>query len=160
MPLAAYFRNVGAALLVLLFVADFYLPTTPAAQRAAAYPPIIRIHSDRKWPERVVFDTTTAIVSAKPVAWDTNVAASPRTGDVPTSHADASRVRDAFAMLPPTDSRGTESAAQDKRQSKVAARPVRKKSRPHILPASPDRQFAWFGFRPWVIEDQGRQRWN
>jgi hypothetical protein len=152
MPLAAYFRNVGAALLVLLFVADFYLPTTPAAQRAAAYPPIIRIHSDRKWPERVVFDTTTAIVSAKPVAWDTNVAASPRTGDVPTSQAEASRVRDAFAMLPQPDSRHAQSVDQNKRQvkQKTAARSTRKHTRQIIL-AARQRQFAWFGFgfRTW-----------
>ena len=152
MPLAAYFRNVGAALLVLLFVADFYLPTTPAAQRAAAYPPIIRIHSDRKWPARVVFDTTTAIVSAKPVAWDTNVAASPRTGDVPTSQADASRVRNVFAMLLQPDSRHVQSVDQNKRQvkQKTAARSTRKHTRQIIL-AARQRQFAWFGFgfRTW-----------
>lgn len=150
MPLAAYFRNVGAALLVLLFVADSYLPTSTAVQRAAAYPPVIRIHTDRKWPERVVFDTTTAIVSARPFASDTNVAALPRTGDMPTSQANASRVRDAFAMLPQPDSRHAQSVDQNKRQvkQKTAARSTRKHTRQIIL-AARQRQFAWFGFRTW-----------
>ncbi len=150
MPLAAYFRNVGAALLALLFVADFYLPTSAAVQPAAAYPPVIRIHTDRKWPDRVVFDTTTAIVSAKPVAWDANVAASPRTGDVPTSQADASRVRDVFAMLPQPDSRHAQSVDQNKRQlkQKTAARSTRKHVRQIVL-AARQREFAWFGFRTW-----------
>jgi hypothetical protein len=152
MPLAAYFRNVGAVLLALLFVADFYLPTSPVVQRAAAYPPVIRIHTDRKWPERVVFDTTTAIVSAKPFALDTNVAASPGAGDAPTIRADASRVRDAFAMLPQPDARHVQSVDQNKRQvkQKTAARSTRKHARQIIL-AARQGQFAWFGFgfRTW-----------
>jgi len=148
MPLAAYFRNVGAALLALLFIADFYLPTTPAAQQAAAYPPVIRIYSDRKWPEPVVFDTRTAIVSAKPAAWDANVAASPGADDLQTSRADVSGARDAFAMLPVRDSRHAQSVDQNKRQlQKTAVR--RKHARPQIILAARQGQFAWFGFRTW-----------
>ena len=41
MPLAAYFRNVGAALLALLFVANFTLPVPPVVVRT-----LIR-HDDR-----------------------------------------------------------------------------------------------------------------
>jgi hypothetical protein len=57
MPLAAYFRNVGAALLALLLIANFYLPPSPVAQGAATYPPVIRIHSEQRLPAPIVFDT-------------------------------------------------------------------------------------------------------
>jgi hypothetical protein len=159
MSLAGYFRNVGAALLALLWIADFYVARPPVAQTTTVDQPAIRIHSDRKWPERVVLDTSTPIVSTTLAASDRNIEAS-LAAAAPRASSALAKAGDAFAMLTPTDTRGTESAAQDERQSKVAARPVRKKSRPHTLPASPESQFAWFGFRPWVIEGQGRQRWN
>ena len=62
MPLARYFIFVGGVLLALLFVVDAYLPKLPATvsdrAEAGTDKSIIRIHSDRKWPERIVFDTS------------------------------------------------------------------------------------------------------
>ncbi len=82
--------------------------------------------------------------------WD--VAASPGAGDAPTIRADASRVRDTFAMLPAPDSRYAQSAGLDKRQlkQKTAVRSTRKHTR-QIIQAARQRQFAWFGFgfRTW-----------
>ena len=158
MSLAGYFRNVGAALLALLWIADFYLPRPPAAQTTTIDQPAIRIHSDRKWPERVVFDTSTPAVST--AASDRNLEASIAAAAWPASSAVTARPGDAFAMLPRADTREVDSARQDKPQLKVVAKTPRKKARPRILTASPERQFAWFGFRPWVVEGQGRQRWN
>jgi hypothetical protein len=160
MSLAGYFRNVGAALLALLWIADFYVVRPPVVQTTTVDQPAIRIHSDQKWPERVVFDTSTPIVSFHQAASDRNIEASLAAAAWPASSAVTAKPGDAFAMLPRTESPGPESARSDQKQSKVAARPARKKPRPHILPVPPDRQFAWFGFRPWVIEGQGRQRWN
>ena len=60
MPVVRYFLLVGGVLLALLFLSNEVLPQLPAAERVAeAGPdkPVIRINSDRKWPERVVFDT-------------------------------------------------------------------------------------------------------
>ena len=60
MPLVRYFLFAGGALLALLFVANVALPPLPATERteaAADFAPI-RIHSDRKWPDRIVFDTS------------------------------------------------------------------------------------------------------
>ena len=158
MSLAGYFGNVGAALLALLWIADFYLPRPDVVRSAVVDQPTIRIHSDRKWPEPVVFDTSTPVASTSLAASDRNIEASLAAAAPPASSALA-KAGDALAMLPRTGSPGPESA-QERRQSKVAARPVRKKARPHILPASPNSQFAWFGYRPWVIEGQGRPRWN
>ena len=56
MPLARYFLYVGGVLLALLFILDAYLPKIPVADRAMIDLPVIRIHSDRKWPERVVYE--------------------------------------------------------------------------------------------------------
>jgi hypothetical protein len=103
MPLLRYFLFVGTALLALLFVVDAYLPKLPAvdgttttnmAANTAPGLSVIRIHSDRKWPERVEFDTSLPTVAATPVR--TAVATAPATV------ADAAapvRIRDAFAQL-------------------------------------------------------------
>ena len=58
MPLARYFLYVGGVLLTLVFILDACLTKLPVMERAHVNLPIIRIHSDRKWPERIVFDTT------------------------------------------------------------------------------------------------------
>jgi hypothetical protein len=72
MPLTRYFLWVGGALLALLFVANACLPKPPAVAETAEYLPPIRIQSDRKWPERVVFDASAPHIevaqAAEPVA--------------------------------------------------------------------------------------------
>jgi len=69
MPLARYFMYVGGVLLALLLVVNAYLPAPPPiAERADAEVPVIRIHSERKWPQPVVFDTShPTIAPAQPV---------------------------------------------------------------------------------------------
>ena len=68
MPLARYFVFVGGVLLALLFLSDAYLPKLPAAQMADTDLPVIRIHTDRKWPERVVYDTSHATIIPAQIA--------------------------------------------------------------------------------------------
>jgi hypothetical protein len=131
MPLARYFFFVGAALLALLFVADAYLPKLPAAERTnvTAGLSVIRIHSDRKWPEPVVFDTNLASV-APPTTGVMEAKAS-----APTSVADVSakvRVREVFAQLPrppsnpaqlqPADLRKPEPKLHSKRKTVARSR--------------------------------------
>ena len=103
MPLVRYFFYVGGVLLALLFVVDATLPKLPATERsnAAADLSMIRIYSDRKWPERVVFDTTLPTVTPAATAV-TKVQAREPTGvaDVPAKV----RVREAFAQLPSNSS--------------------------------------------------------
>ncbi len=60
MPVVRYFLFVGGVLLALLLLSNVVLPQLPVeAAKVEAGPNIsvIRIYSDRKWPERVVFDT-------------------------------------------------------------------------------------------------------
>jgi hypothetical protein len=60
MPIRQYFLRVGSILLVAMFAADWWLPA-PVARPHSDIPPNervnLRIRSDHKWPERVVFDT-------------------------------------------------------------------------------------------------------
>jgi hypothetical protein len=62
MPLFQYFGWVGSLLLALLFAANWCV-SAPNARTPESDGPFdqkinIRIHTDHKWPERVVFDTT------------------------------------------------------------------------------------------------------
>ena len=60
MPIRQYFLRVGSILLMALLVADWWLPA-PVAHPHSEIPPNervnLRIRSDKKWPERIVFDT-------------------------------------------------------------------------------------------------------
>ncbi len=59
MPLRSYVLGVGGVLLALLFAADGLLPRPSATGIVSGTePPRIRIHSERKGPEAIVFDTT------------------------------------------------------------------------------------------------------
>jgi hypothetical protein len=122
MPVLRYFMFVGAALLALLFVVGTAMPPAPAVEAADASPDLstIRIHTDRKWPERVVFDTSAPQVSAAAqTASLTPVAAAPQ------QVADASvkvTPRDAFAQATPVDLKKPEVKPVQKR--KVAKRHV------------------------------------
>jgi len=77
-----YIAFVGSLLLAILFIADWYLPMAPTQSVTSpeADKPIIRIKSDRKWPERIVFDTSapTIVPQKPPVVADAPVTNPPR----------------------------------------------------------------------------------
>ena len=97
MPLARYCSFVGGVLLALLFILDACFPKLPVAAKAKVYPPVIRIYSDRKWPERIVYDTSLPTIVPNPVATAEKIAQAPET--VAEASSDA-KEREAFAMLP------------------------------------------------------------
>jgi len=118
MLLVRYFLSVGGVLLALLFVADAVVPKMPAADTnrndADIDKAVIRIHTDRKWPERVVFDTSmpTTIVPAQTVKAEAVV-------PPPTPVADVSaktRVREAFAQFVAPEPKKPEAKPQRKRK--------------------------------------------
>jgi len=150
MPLAAYFWKVGAVLLALLFVADFWLPRAPTVDQAAADRPAIRIHSDRKWPERIVFDTRSpVIVAAATVGEATEVATSSDVAEPLVPVAQSPAVANSFAMLPKPGTRPPETVDRKRRKMwRVAAR-QRRNVQPQMILAARQGQFGWFGFRNW-----------
>ena len=81
MPVGRYIAFVGSLLLAILFIADWYLPMAPTqSDTSREMEPIIRIKSDRKWPERIVFDTSAPIIvpQTAPVVADAPVTKTPR----------------------------------------------------------------------------------
>jgi hypothetical protein len=89
MPFVRYIAFVGSLLVAILFFADWYLTMAPTQSVTSpeADKPTIRIKSDRKWPERIVFDTSapTIVPQKSPVIADGPVVTNPP--------------REAFALL-------------------------------------------------------------
>ena len=107
MPILRYFLYVGGALLSLLLISSVVLPQVPLPSTLTSVSdlPPVRIHTDRKLPERIVFDTRPT-VSSEPVAVIASaktVPADPVAAAVPFAAPEISpkaRVREAFAQLP------------------------------------------------------------
>jgi hypothetical protein len=150
MPLLRYFVFVGGALLALLLVSNAYLPKIPDEVRADSGfdRSVIRIHSDRKWPERIVFDTNQPTIVPAPAAITTASVQAPATvADVSAK----ARVREALAQLPPpaqtqaqlSDPKKPEKPAQRKR--KIAKR----RAAPPLMLVAQQPQFSLFGNNTW-----------
>jgi hypothetical protein len=120
MPVARYFLLVGGVLLALLFLLNEVLPQLPVAERVAesgSNKSVIRINSDRKWPERVVFDTNmpTIVPPIAPVLVAKAEAAVPAPAAEAAVSAQA-RGLQAFAQLKPSEPRKPEPKPQHKRK--------------------------------------------
>ena len=105
MPLGRYFLYVGGVLLTLVFILDACLTSKlPVIERSHANSPVIRIHSDRKWPERIVFDTTLPTIVSAPVIVE-DLTPNPATA---TDVSVKVREREAFALMQPSDAKRLE----------------------------------------------------
>jgi len=135
MPLGRYFVFIGSLLLVLLFLADCYVPepaATPA--RADVDRTVIRLHSLHKLPERIVIDTS--LPTIVPPAATIAAAVSPPKARSP---------RDAFALATP-EAPPTEAAP-----STTAQKPVRKRRTRTMRPtAEPVASYEVSGFHETV----------
>jgi hypothetical protein len=157
MPLLRYFAFVGGALLVLLLILNAYLPGTPDNAYLPKTPDevraadsgfdksTIRIHSETKWPERVVFDTNQpTIVPAAAIA---SVQAPARVADVSAK----AHVREAFAQLPPSDH--TQAQLSDPKKPEKPVQRKRKIAKRHpgppVMMVAQQRQFNLFGNSMW-----------
>ena len=116
-----YIAFVGSLLLAILFIADWYLPMAPTQSvTSRETEPIIRIKSDRKWPERIVFDTSAPIiVPQKP----------PVIADAPVTNPP----REAFALL-------------NAPVPEVSVTPLPVKAKPKIAKRAPPSR--WTAYRP------------
>jgi hypothetical protein len=147
MPVVRYFVVVGGVLLALLLLSNEVLPQLPVAERVGQAGPdksVIRIRSDRKWPERVVFDTNmpTIVPPLAPALVAKADAAIPAPAAMAEVSAEA-RGLQAFAQLKPSEPRKPESKPQPKR--KIAKPRV---SAPMVVVAQQPR-FGFFGNDTW-----------
>ena len=144
MPVARYFLWVGSVLLALLFIADACLPKLPAGRAADTQKVVVRIHSDKKWPERIVFDTSA------PMPHVAVAASSVKVDPVqPIASVIPDRAREALAQLPIPDNPRMQGKKSDKqaaqRQQKIARRHL---ARPPVRIARRSDD-AWFGGPMW-----------
>jgi len=145
MPLARYFLWTGGVLLALLFVLDAYLPKLPAAGRTNPDLRVIRIHSDRKWPERIVYDANLPTVTAAPVA----SAETPAAPAIPADVSAEARVREAFAKLQAASADKLQPSAPREPATTQPKRKVAKKHAPPLLRLVERPQFGFYGRRFW-----------
>src|SRR3954470_1207626 len=104
MPVARYFLFVGGVLLALLFALDAFAPQQVVVATNSAPSidkTVVRIRSDQKPPERVVYDMS--LPTIVPPAAKTQIAAAP----IADATAQA-RVRDTFAQFVPADAKKLE----------------------------------------------------
>lgn len=149
MPLARYFSFVGGVLLALLFIFDVCLPKPPMAEKVEVYLPVIRIHSDHKWPERILYDTNL------PTPVSTLTATSDGITQVAELIVDASagsKEKEAFAMLPSSPDRLQASNVKQRELRPQRHRKVARKRTPVQAPVfamARQQQFGWFGRNFW-----------
>ena len=146
MPVARYFLFVGGVLLALLLAIDGLVPhqAVVASQAAPSVDKtVVRIRSDQKPPERVVYDTSLpTIVPPQAVTAQAVVpAAAPATAPLADATAQA-RVRETYAQYVPAEAKKPE--LQVPRKRKVVrnrpAQPTRVAQQSH---------FGFFGGSNW-----------
>jgi len=147
MPLARYFLLVGGALLVMLLVVGAWLPSLPVVELVETPRAKIRIHTEMKLPERVVFDTSMPAVTHPlwPVAAETGAPSLPSADDV------SAKARQAFAQLQSSDV--SKSKLADTKRPELKSAPSRKSetrkraAAPRKVRLARHPQFDWFGGR-------------
>jgi hypothetical protein len=118
MPVARYFLFVGGVLLALLFAVDALVPQQAVVASQAAPTidkTVVRIRSDQRPPERVVYDTTLpTIVPPQAVAAQAVVpVAAPAS---PVADAAQVRVRETYAQYVPAEAKKADTQVPRKRK--------------------------------------------
>jgi hypothetical protein len=150
MPVARYFLFVGGALLALLLAVNALVPeqavVASQAVSSSVDKTVVRIRSDQKLPERVVYDTSLpTIVPPRAVTAQAVVPPVPASADA-TAQA---RVRETFAQFVP-EAKKPEPQVQRKRRivRSRPASPMQFAQRPQMRVAQQS-QFGFFGGPSW-----------
>jgi hypothetical protein len=155
MLLARYFLYVGGALLALLLVVSAELPQTDAvpSTNSASDVPAIRINSDRKWPAKVVFDTTAPTIAPTQLASTTSDVQPPAPAAQIASNEVAPKAapREALAQLAPSDLKKASVRRLEARSRQKHVRVARRRlyPPPMMMAQQPQFGFGFFGSRVW-----------
>jgi hypothetical protein len=141
MPIVRYFAFVGGALLALLFAVGEFMPQLPAPERAEAgvEKSIIRIRSERKWPERVVFDTNQPTIVPAQAAAAPVVPAEAPVANNPTR----ARELQAFAQVKPSEPKKPEPKPQHKHRT------AKSRAAPPMVMVAQQPRFGFFDNSTW-----------
>jgi hypothetical protein len=147
MPVARYFLFIGGALLALLFAIDALVPqqAVVASQAAPSVDKtVVRIRSDQKLPERVVYDTSLPTIVPPPTM--TAQAVAP---PAPSATAQA-RVRETFAQYVPAEAKKPEPQVQRKRKiARSRPAPPMLFGQPPQMRVAQQSHFGFFGGPNW-----------
>ena len=148
MPVARYFLFVGGVLLALLLAIDSLVPQQAIVTSQAApsvNKTVVRIRSDQKLPERVVYDTSLPTIVPPTV---TAQAVAPPVPAVASAAATAqARVRETFAQFVPLEAKKPEPQVQRKR--KVARSRPMQFGQPPQMRVAQQSHFGFFGGPSW-----------
>jgi hypothetical protein len=148
MPVARFFLFVGGVLLALLFALDAFAPqqmavadnTAPSIDKT-----VVRIRSDQKLPERVVYDTSLPTI-VPPVA-TTGIAAAPV---APTADVNApAQVRDTFAQFVPAEAKKLEKQPEPQAPRKRKIAKIRPVQPMRVAQQQQQFGFGFFGSNHW-----------
>jgi hypothetical protein len=151
MPVARYFLFAGGVLLALLLAIDALVPQQAIVASQAApsvNKTVVRIRSDQKLPERVVYDTSLPTIVPPPTMTAQAVAPLvPAAGDATAQ----TRVRETFAQYVPAEAKKPEPQVQRKRKiAKIRpAQPMQFGQQPQMRVAQQS-QFGFFGGPRWT----------
>ena len=150
MPVARYFLFVGGVLLALLLAIDALVPQQAIVASQAApsvNKTVVRIRSDQKLPERVVYDTSLPTIVPPTV---TAQAVAPPRASVASADATAqARVRETFAQYVPAEAKKPEPQVQRKRKiAKSRPAPTMQFGQPQMRVAQQS-HFGFFGGPRW-----------
>jgi hypothetical protein len=158
MPVARYFLFVGGVLLALLLAIDALVPQQAVVASQAAPTvdkTVVRIRSDQKLPERVVYDTSLPTI-VPPAAVTAQLAAPVAKPSVPAAApalANASaeaRVRETFAQVVPAEAKKPEPQVQRKRKvAKSRPAPPMQFGQPPQMRFAQQSHFGFFGGPSW-----------
>ncbi|UPJ52529.1 hypothetical protein IVB30_14970 [Bradyrhizobium sp. 200] len=154
MPVARYFLFVGGVLLALLLAIDALVPqqAVVASQSAPSVDKtVVRIRSDQKPPERVVYDTSLPTIVPPPAMTAQAVAPPVRAAAPASPLADAAaqaRARETFAQFVPAEAKKPEPQVQRKRKIAKSRPPMQIGQQPQMRVAQQS-HFGFFGGSNW-----------
>ena len=151
MPVARYFLFVGGVLLALLLAIDAIVPREAVVASQAApsvNKTVVRIRSDQKLPERVVYDTSLPTIVPPTV---TAQAVAPPVPAVASADATAqARARETFAQFVPAEAKKPEPQVQRKRKvAKARPAPTMQFAQQPQMRVAQQSHFGFFGGPNW-----------
>ena len=145
MPLARYFLVVGGVLLALLFIVSALAPILPVAESSNGKHSTIRIQSEMKLPERVVYDTSLPMI----VPVHTAIAATTIPAPAATVPDAPTQTRQAFAQLQPSDAIQPRPPEAKRREMKHQRKTARRYPAPPEWRMARQPHFGWLGYSIW-----------
>jgi len=151
MPIARYFLFVGGVLLALLVAIDALFPQQAVVVSQAAPSidkTVVRIRSDQKPPERVVYDTSLPTIVPPVVTANAATPPAPAVTPVVADIPAQARVRETFAQFVPEAKKPEPQVQRKRKVAKVRQAPMQLAQPPQMRVAQQS-HYGFFGGPSW-----------